>query len=62
LDKGWEKYTIQASDYEELIRIAQNLKDDLFVVFMSHIENYGTELEPKWRLWTSGKYFACVIP
>lgn len=61
LDKGWEKYTIQASDYEELIRIAQNLRDDLFVVFMSHIENYGTELEPKWRLWTSGKMLTSKI-
>lgn len=31
------------------------MRDDLTVVFISHIENYGTDVDPEYRLWTTGK-------
>lgn len=34
---------------------AHNLRDDLTVVLISHIINDGTDLEPYFRLYTSGK-------
>ena len=55
LDKGYEKFTIQAKNYVDLINSLQELRDDLTVVFISHIENYGTDIDPEYRLWTTGK-------
>lgn len=55
LTKGFEKFTVQALNYSKLIETAQTLRDDLTVIFISHLENYGTEEDPKYRLWTSGK-------
>jgi GTP-binding protein EngB required for normal cell division len=55
LDKGYEKFTIQAKNYVDLINALQELRDDLTVVFISHIENYGTDVDPEYRLWTTGK-------
>lgn len=61
LDTGFQKFTVQAKNYYDLIAFAQNLRDDLCVVLMSHIENYGTEVEPLWRLWTSGKMLTSQV-
>lgn len=55
LVKGYEKFTISAKNYYDLIIKAQSLRDDLTVIFISHIVNNGTELEPEWRLYTTGK-------
>lgn len=44
-----------AKNYYELIQACQNLRDDLTVIFISHIENGGTDLEPFYRLWVTGK-------
>lgn len=32
-----------------------NLRDDLVVVFISHIVNDGTDIDPKYKLFTTGK-------
>lgn len=32
-----------------------NLRDDLTVVFVTHIENFGTDIDPEYRMWTTGK-------
>ena len=55
LTKGYEKFTIQAKNYVDLIDTLQNLRDDLTVVFISHLENFGTDVDPEYRLWTTGK-------
>lgn len=55
LTKGYEKFTIQAKNYYDLIMKAHNLRDDLTVVLVSHIINDGTDMEPSWKLYTSGK-------
>lgn len=55
LEVGYTKFSVQAKNYYDLISTCQNLREDLFVVMMSHLENFGTEVEPEYRLWTSGK-------
>lgn len=55
LIKGYEKFTIQAKNYYDLIEGALDLRDDLSVIFISHIENFGTDMDPQWRLYTTGK-------
>ena len=55
LNKGYEKFSIMAKNYYDLIQECQNLRDDLTVVFISHIENFGTDLEPSYRMWVTGK-------
>ena len=37
------------------------LRDDITVIFISHIENCGTEEDPSWRLYTSGKMLTSKI-
>jgi hypothetical protein len=54
-EKGYEKFTRQAKNYYDIINNAQNLRDDLTVVMISHIINDGTDIEPFWKLYTSGK-------
>ena len=53
--KGFEKFTQQAKNYYDLISTAHNLRDDLTVVIISHIINDGTDLEPAYKLYSSGK-------
>lgn len=55
LTKGYEKFTIHAKNYVDFIEALQELRDDLTIVFISHIENFGTDVDPEYRLWTTGK-------
>lgn len=55
LVKGYEKFSVMAKNYYDLIQSCQNLRDDLTVVFISHIENFGTDLDPSYRMWVTGK-------
>lgn len=57
-----EKFSVLAKNYFDLIQKCQSLRDDLIVVIMTHLENYGTETDPLYRIWTTGKYFACITP
>jgi hypothetical protein len=61
LTKGYEKFTVLAKNYYDLIQTCQDLRDDLTVVFISHIENVGTEVDPEYRLWTTGKMLTNAI-
>lgn len=53
--KGYDKFISQAKNYYDLIMSALNLRDDLTVVFISHIINDGTDTEPSYKLYSSGK-------
>ena len=53
--KGYEKFTILAKNYYDLLTDCQLLNDNLTVVVVSHIENFGTDVDPQFRLWTTGK-------
>jgi hypothetical protein len=55
LVKGFEKFTLQAKNYYDLIMLAHELRDDLTVVLVSHIINDGSDMEPSWKLYSSGK-------
>lgn len=55
LTKGYEKFTMQAKNYYDLIANAQELRDDLTVVLISHIINDGTDIDPQYKLYSSGK-------
>lgn len=55
LVKGYEKFTMQAKNYYDLIIKAGSLRDDLTVVLISHIINDGTDIEPSYKLYSSGK-------
>lgn len=52
---GYSKFTTLAKNYYDLIITAGKLRDDIVVVFISHIENCGTDNEPQYRLWTTGE-------
>lgn len=53
--KGYDKFVTMAKNYYDLLVECQLLRDDLTIVVISHIENFGTELDPQYRLWTTGK-------
>ena len=55
LDKGYTKFSVMAKNYYELLMMCQSLRDDLTVVFICHIENVGTEENPMYKIWTTGK-------
>ena len=55
LVKGYEKFTMQAKNYYDLITSAGELRDDLTVVFISHIINDGTDIDPQYKMYSSGK-------
>lgn len=61
LNKGFEKFSVMAKNYYDLIHHCQNLRDDLLVVFITHVENYGTEIDPLYRMWTTGKMLTTQI-
>lgn len=61
LTKGYEKFTILAKNYYDLIEYCMNLRDDLTIVFVTHIENFGTDIDPEYRMWTTGKMLTNAI-
>lgn len=55
LDKGYTKFSVMAKNYYDLLMMCQSLKDGLTVVFICHLENAGTEENPMYKIWTTGK-------
>ena len=55
LDKGFDKFTLRAKKYFDLIHKAETLREDLTVIFVTHLENVGTEMDPDLRMYTGGK-------
>lgn len=55
LDKGYTKFSVLAKNYYDLLVDCQLLRDDLTVVVITHTENYGTDTDPQYRMWTTGK-------
>jgi hypothetical protein len=46
---------LQAKNYYDLITGAGDLRDDLTIVFISHIINDGTDIDPMFKMYSSGK-------
>ncbi len=55
LDKGYTKFSVMAKNYYDLLADCQLLRDNLTVVVITHTENYGTDMDPQYRMWTTGK-------
>lgn len=55
MEKGYDKFTLLAKNYYDFVLTSMTLRDDLTVVFISHLINAGTDIAPEYRLFTSGK-------
>lgn len=55
LEKGYDKYSELAQHMLYIFKTPFELRDDLTVVFLTHSENVGTEMDPKYTLKTLGK-------
>lgn len=53
-EKGYDKHIDFAKKYYDLVMKAMTLREDLVVVFISHIINAGSDYDPEYRLFTSG--------
>lgn len=55
MQKGYDKFSVLAKNYYDLLQYCLSLRDDLTIICVSHTENYGTDVNPEYRLWTTGK-------
>ena len=44
-----------AQHYYSFLKNAMNLRDDLYVILISHIVNDGTDLDPNYKLFSTGE-------
>ena len=61
LEKGYNKFSVMAKNYYDLLQMCMNLRDDLTVIFICHLENEGTDDDPKYHIWTTGKMLSQQI-
>lgn len=61
LEKGYNKFSVMAKNYYDLIQMCLNLRDNLSVIFICHIENAGTDDNPEYRMWSTGKMLSQQI-
>jgi hypothetical protein len=54
-ETGYQKFSDIGGDFTDLLRAADNLRDGLKLVFISHAENQGDSMNPHWTLKTVGK-------
>ena len=54
-EKGYDKYNELAQHLLNIFRTTFELRDDLTVIFLTHSENVGTEIDPKYTIKTLGK-------
>lgn len=60
-DKGFDKFVQMAQHAYQVIKDAMNLRDDLYVVILTHSENQGDKLNPYYVMKTQGKMLSNVI-
>ena len=60
-DKGFDKFTQMAQHAYQVIKDAMNLRDDLYVVILTHSENTGDKMNPYYKIKTQGKMIDNVI-
>lgn len=54
-EKGYDKHNEIANHYYYFILNSMTLRDDLNVVFISHLMNDGSDIDPHYKLFTVGK-------
>lgn len=60
-EKGFDKFTEIAQNAYRVIKTANNLREDLTVVIMTHSENTGDKLNPYYKMKTIGRMLDNVI-
>ena len=54
-EKGYSKFTDMAKHAFEVLQWSKGLREDLFVVIITHSENTGDNLNPYYKIKTQGK-------
>ncbi len=60
-EKGYGKFTDMAKHAYEALKTGMDMRDDLFIVIMTHSENTGDNLNPYYKIKTQGKMLDSVI-
>lgn len=55
LEVGYSKFSELAQHAMEILRYAEQMREDCVMAFLTHCENVGTELDPKYVIKTIGK-------
>ena len=55
---GYTKFSELAQNLMEILRYAESMRDDCTMCFLTHSENVGTEIDPKYVIKTVGKLLA----
>ena len=55
---GYTKFSELAQHLMEILRYAETMREDCTMVFLTHSENVGTEMDPKYVIKTVGKLLA----
>lgn len=55
---GYTKFSEIAQHLMEILRYAEQMRDDCTICFLTHSENVGTEIDPKYVIKTVGKLLA----
>lgn len=53
-EKGYGKFTDMAKHAYEALKTGMDMRDDLFIVIMTHSENTGDNLNPYYKIKTQG--------
>ena len=55
---GYQKFSELAQHLMEILRYAETMREDCTMIFLTHSENVGTEIDPKYVIKTIGKLLA----
>jgi hypothetical protein len=55
---GYQKFSELAQHLMEILRYAEQMREDCTMCFLTHSENVGTEIDPKYVIKTVGKLLA----
>lgn len=54
-DKGWDKHVEISKSYYDFLIQAMEMRDDLYVIILSHIINAGDDVNPNYKLFSCSK-------
>lgn len=60
-EKGYDKFSQIAANFYSVLKASMNMRDDLNVCLLTHSENIGNDINPKWKIKTLGKMLDNMI-
>ena len=57
-ETGFQKFSDIGGNFTDMLRVADELRDDIKLIFSAHSENVGDAMNPHWTLKTVGKLVA----